>query len=212
MRAALELIAEKGPGRLHLCRGRALGRRQPGRALSAFPRPRRAAGRRRAPRLRAIRGGAERAWDDGRPDPFDRLRPARQGLSRVRAHRARLLLGDVRGRHSARQPIRNLRDAGDRAFDVLRAATETLVATMPAKQPAAGDDDGAAYLGDVAWHRVAVRPRRCGAAAGCRWRPRNCWRPACSYICAASVCRTRAEAVETAGHSAGLFARALTAT
>ncbi len=43
-----------------------------------------------------------KAWDDGKPDPQSRLRAARQGLSRLRAHRTRVLLGDVRGRHSAR--------------------------------------------------------------------------------------------------------------
>ena len=39
LQAALGLIAEKGAGRLHLCRRRAFGRRQPGRALPAFSRP-----------------------------------------------------------------------------------------------------------------------------------------------------------------------------
>ena len=57
-----------------------------------------------------------------------------------------------------------LRAAGDRAFAVLRGAAEKLCAQMPPQRSAAGVDGGAAYLGDVARHRVAVRPRRCGAA------------------------------------------------
>ena len=50
-----------------------------------------------------------------------------------------------------------LRAAGDRAFGVLRSATETLIATHAGGEPPAGADDGAAYLGAVARHRVAVR-------------------------------------------------------
>ena len=59
IRAALELIAQEGAGRLHLRGSGALGGREPGRALSAFSRPRRTAGRRRAARLRSVRGGAD---------------------------------------------------------------------------------------------------------------------------------------------------------
>ena len=40
LRAALELIARKRARGLYVCRGGALGRREPGGAVSAFPRPR----------------------------------------------------------------------------------------------------------------------------------------------------------------------------
>jgi hypothetical protein len=40
LRAALELIAQKGPAGFTFARGRAVGGREPGRALSPFPRPR----------------------------------------------------------------------------------------------------------------------------------------------------------------------------
>jgi hypothetical protein len=40
LQAALGLIAEKGAAGFHLCRRRADGRRQPRRALPAFPRSR----------------------------------------------------------------------------------------------------------------------------------------------------------------------------
>ena len=44
---------------------------------------------------------------------------------------------------------------------------------------AAGADDGAAHLVDVAWRRVAVRPRRRAPGASCRCRRKSCWKPAC---------------------------------
>ena len=93
----------EGPGRLHLRGGRALGRRQPGRAVPAFPRPRRAAGRRSAARLRAVRRRAGARLGRRPARAVRGVRAARQGLSGVRAHRARLLFGDVRGRRSARR-------------------------------------------------------------------------------------------------------------
>ena len=102
MRAALELIAREGAGRLHLRRCRALGRGQPGGALPAFPRPRRTDGRRGAARLRAVRRGAGARLGRRPARSVHRLRPARQGLSAISPARAGLLLGDVRGRRSAR--------------------------------------------------------------------------------------------------------------
>ena len=131
VRAALELIAEKGPGRLHLCRGGALGRRQPGRAVSAFPRPRRTAGGRGAARLRAVRGGAGAGLGRRPARCLRRVRAARQGLSGIRAHEpayysamfeAGVPLDANPELRAGRRP--RVRGAARR--------TETLVATMPA--------------------------------------------------------------------------------
>jgi hypothetical protein len=47
--------------------------------------------------------------------------------------------------------------AGDRAFAVIRAASERTNRAGAARKASAGADDGAAYLVDVARHRVAVR-------------------------------------------------------
>ena len=47
--------------------------------------------------------------------------------------------------------------AGDRAFAVIRAASERLIERVPRRKASAGADDGAAYLVAVARHRVAVR-------------------------------------------------------
>ena len=55
-----------------------------------------------------------------------------------------------------------------------READRDLAGRQNGRRP----DDGAAHLVAVARHRVAVRPRRCGAAQACRWRRRNCWKPA----------------------------------
>ena len=82
IRAALELIAQEGPGGVHLRGSRALGRRQPGGALSAFSRPRRTALRCRAARLRAIRAGAVARLGRRQAGSVGSVRPPRQGLSR----------------------------------------------------------------------------------------------------------------------------------
>ena len=103
VRAALDLIAREGSGRLHLCRCRALGGRQSGRALSPLSRPRRPAFRCRAARLRANSSSGFRSLGRRQARSAGGVRTARQGLSRFRAQRAGLLFGDVRGRHSARR-------------------------------------------------------------------------------------------------------------
>ena len=102
LRAALELIAKKGPAGFTFAEAARWAGVSPAAPYRHF--------RDRDELLSnvALRGFQQfeaalaKAWDDGRPDPITALRSARQGLSRVRAHRARVLLGDVRGRHSAR--------------------------------------------------------------------------------------------------------------
>ena len=82
------------------------------------------------------------------------------------------------------------RDAGDRAFNVLRSATESLVATMPAKlRPPVMMM--ALHVWALSHGIASLFGRGDAASRSCRWRPRNCWKPGCSYICAASVCRPR---------------------
>jgi AcrR family transcriptional regulator len=73
-----------------------------------------------------------RAWDDGRPDPstaFDRLGKAYLEFARSEpAYYSAMFEAGIPLDSSP-----ELREAGDRAFAVLRKATETLIATMPAK-------------------------------------------------------------------------------
>ena len=106
MRAAIELIAEKGPGGFTF----ADAARWAGVSAAA---PYRHYRDRDALLSDVARRGFEmfeqrllKAWDEGRPKPHHRLRADRQSVSRVRARGARFLLRDVRSRHSAR------RDAG----------------------------------------------------------------------------------------------------
>jgi len=73
------------------------------------------------------------AWDDGRPDPstaFDRL--GRAYLAFANKEPAYYSAMFEAGIPLDANP--ELRAAGDRAFGVLRGATEVLVATMPPKQ------------------------------------------------------------------------------
>jgi AcrR family transcriptional regulator len=73
------------------------------------------------------------AWDEGRPDPstaFDRL--GRSYLAFAKKEPAYYSAMFEAGIPADADP--ELRAAGDRAFGVLRAATEVLVATMPPKQ------------------------------------------------------------------------------
>jgi len=73
-----------------------------------------------------------KAWDDGKPDPataFDRLGKAYLAFARSEpAYYSAMFEAGVPLETSP-----ELRAAGDRAFGVLRNATEKLVATMPAK-------------------------------------------------------------------------------
>jgi hypothetical protein len=73
-----------------------------------------------------------RAWDDGRPEPFG----AFERLGRAYLNFARTEPAYYAAMFEAGIPLDTnpeLREAGERAFAVLRAATERLVATMPAK-------------------------------------------------------------------------------
>ena len=139
----------EGPGGLYLRGSGALGGGQPGGALSAFPRPRRVAGRRGATRLRCVRDGAGGGVGWRASGRVHRLRSCRQGLSALRQDRAGLLFGDVRGRHPAGGESGIARGRGARlcgAAHRRRAAR----GHHAGAETAAGPDDGAPHLGDVA--------------------------------------------------------------
>ena len=93
----------KGSGRVHLCRCRAYGRRQPGGALSAFSRPRRSCCPSIAQRaFEPFEATLTQAWDDGRPDTvtaFERVGNAYLAFARDGAC---ILFGDVRIRPTGR--------------------------------------------------------------------------------------------------------------
>ena len=120
-----------------------------------------------------------RAWDDGRPDTvtaFERVGKAYLAFAREKpafysAMFESGLAADVSaGLHGGRR-ARFCRDPRRS-----RAARRTGAARLAA---AAGADDGAAYLVDVAWRGFAVCARRCGAAQAADVGRRNCWKPRC---------------------------------
>ena len=183
VRAALELIAQKGPAGFTFAEAARWAGVSPAAPYRHF---------RDRDELMAdvARRGFElfeaalrRAWDEGRPDPS----AAFENLGKAYLEFARKEPAYYSAMFEAGIPLDanpELREAGDRAFNVLRTATETLIATMPARKPAAGDDDGAARLGAVARHRLAVRPRRRGEPPPADDARGACWRPACCSICA----------------------------
>jgi AcrR family transcriptional regulator len=101
-----------------------------------------------------------RAWDGGRPNAFaafDRLGKAYLTFAKSEpAYYSAMFEAGIPPDASPQ-----LQEAGERAFAVLRTATEGLHASAAAS---ASPDDDTAHLGAVAWHRVTVRARRRRAA------------------------------------------------
>ena len=159
MRAALELIAEKGPGGFTFADAARWAGVSPAAPYRHY-RDRDALIADVAKRgFDEFAAALAKAWDDGKPDlmtAFDRLGKAYLAFARAEpAYYSAMFEAGV--------PVDadpELREAGERAFAVLRGAAEKLVALMPAQGPAAGADGGAAHLVDDPRHRLAVRPRR----------------------------------------------------
>jgi AcrR family transcriptional regulator len=133
VRAALELIAEKGPAGFTFAEAARWAGVSPAAPYRHF--------RDRDELLADVarRGFAAfeqalaQAWDGGRPEPFQAFeRLGRAYLDFARREPAYYSAMFEAGVPPDTDPA--LREAGDRAFNVLREATETLVATMPAKQ------------------------------------------------------------------------------
>jgi AcrR family transcriptional regulator len=131
LRAALELIAKKGPAGFTFAEAARWAGVSPAAPYRHF--------RDRDELISsvALRGFQQfeavlaKAWDDGRPDPmtaFDRLGKAYLAFARTEpAYYSAMFEAGI--------PLDanpELREAGDRAFAVLRTAAEKLVATLPA--------------------------------------------------------------------------------
>lgn len=133
IRAALELIAKKGPAGFTFAEAARWAGVSPAAPYRHF--------RDRDELLAniAVRGFEQfagvlaQAWDDGRPDPFaafDRLGKAYLSFARTEpAYYAAMFESGI-----ALDSNPELRSAGDRAFAVLRAASERLIAEMPARE------------------------------------------------------------------------------
>jgi AcrR family transcriptional regulator len=124
-----------------------------------------------------------KSWDDGRPDPFtafDRLGKAYLAFARNEpAYYSAMFEAGI-----PQEADPNLRQAGDRAFAVLRTATEKLIATMPGpnRPPALMVS---LHICRMAWPRCSGGGMRRAAAFLCL--RRNCWRRECWCTCAGSA-------------------------
>jgi AcrR family transcriptional regulator len=132
VRAALALIAQKGPAGFTFAEAARWAGVSPAAPYRHF--------RDRDELLAsvALRGFEQfaaallRAWDDGRPDPFK----AFERVGKAYLEFARTEPALYSAMFEAGVPLETnpeLREAGERAFAVLRSATERLVATLPAQ-------------------------------------------------------------------------------
>src|SRR3954449_5506140 len=160
IRAALELIAKKGPAGFTFAEAARFAGVSPAAPYRHF-RDRDellADVARRGFEEFAIR--LERAWNGGAPEPFaafERLRKAYLDFARKEpAYYSAMFEAGVPQDISP-----ELAAAGDRAFAVIRTASETLIAYASGPAPA-GPDGRAACVVALPWHRIALR------AWGCR--------------------------------------------
>ena len=132
IRAALELIAQKGPAGFTFAEAARWAGVSPAAPYRHF--------RDRDELLADVarrgfdqfEGALARAWDDGRPDAFAAFdRVGKAYLQFARSEPAYYSAMFEAGIPLEASP--ELREAGERAFAVLRTATERLVATMPAQ-------------------------------------------------------------------------------
>ena len=190
IRAALELIAEKGPAGFTFAEAARWAGVSPAAPYRHYRDRDELVSDVARRGFEHFEAALNRAWDNGRPDPataFERLGKAYLQFARSEpAYYSAMFEAGI--------PVDSnpeLRAASDRAFAVLRNATEGLIATLPA-----GNRPPVLMMALHIWalsHGIASLFGRGDAARrSCRCRRRNCWKPACSYICAAWVSLDRA--------------------
>jgi AcrR family transcriptional regulator len=125
----------------------------------------------------------EQAWDDGRPQPLAALdRLGKADLQFARAEPACYSAMFEAGIPLTASP--ELREAAERAFAVLRGASETLCAQMPLQSR-----PPPLWSLCISGQRHTASPR-CSAVATrhggrCQCRPKSCWRRECWSTCVA---------------------------
>jgi AcrR family transcriptional regulator len=132
IRAALELIAQKGPAGFTFAEAARWAGVSPAAPYRHFRDRDELLADVARRGFEAFEAALARAWDGGRPTPFqafDRLGKAYLAFARTEpAYYSAMFEAGL-----SLETKPELRAAGDRAFAVLRAATEQLVATMPAR-------------------------------------------------------------------------------
>ena len=132
IRAALELIAEKGPAGFTFAEAARWAGVSPAAPYRHFRDRDELLANVARQGFAQFESALARAWDEGRPDPFtafDRLGRAYLQFARNEpAYYSAMFEAGVPPDSNA-----ELQQAGDRAFGVLRSATEKLVAAMPAQ-------------------------------------------------------------------------------
>jgi AcrR family transcriptional regulator len=133
IRAALELIAKKGPGGFTFAEAARWAGVSPAAPYRHFRDRDELLGSVALRGFQQFEAALTRAWDDGRPNPFaafDRL--GKSYLAFARSEPAYYSAMFEAGIPLDTSP--DLAQAGDDAFGVLRRATDALIATMPASQ------------------------------------------------------------------------------
>jgi AcrR family transcriptional regulator len=132
MRAALELIAEKGPAGFTFAEAARWAGVSPAAPYRHFRDRDELMANVALRGFERFEGALAKAWDEGRPDPFKALdRLGKAYLEFARAEPAFYSAMFEAGIPLATSP--ELKTAGERAFAVLRGAAETLCAQMPPK-------------------------------------------------------------------------------
>ena len=130
VRAALELIAKKGPAGFTFAEAARWAGVSPAAPYRHFRDREELISDVARRGFDLFEAALKRAWDEGRPDPA----AAFERLGRAYLEFARMEPAYYSAMFEAGIPLDDnpeLRAAGERAFGVLRVATETLVATMP---------------------------------------------------------------------------------
>ena len=178
MRAALELIGEKGPAGFTFAEAARWAGVSPAAPYRHFRDRDELLADVAHARLRAVRGRAGARLGRRPARSVDGVRAARQGLSAF-AHDEPAYYSAM---FEAGVPLDAEPGAARGGRPRLRGAARRRRAAdrRPAgRQAPAGADDGAAHLGAVARRRRAVRPRRCRPPRAADVGRRSCWRPAC---------------------------------